>query len=321
VSSPAHRADEPALELLEARTAGCEYRKLFVYEGRIDRDPVTANQAVYRLGRSARLATPVAQADAAACLILTLRAASPDAHVVVSVAVGETEIGRISVSPAATTVRLEVPEEIVAVAARDVINNAGTRIEGDGRFADRGIFELDEGQYDAVVDMPALCGASMLLRRAMLDRIGGFDARFFMYFEDVDLAWRARRAGWRATYTPESRLRHVHAGTSQEGSPAWIFFVSRNHLFWLIKHGDLWPTLQSTAALAVRTCRAALRRVRRPRSAAPHNSGVDLQVARSALRHLPGLLVSRYAPWQRDRPSRWTAVGHAPPASPDRPQS
>ena len=190
-----------ALELLEARAIGCDYDKLIIRDGHIwkGHDGV---RVIHTLARSARLAVPIAQADASATLVLTLRAVQPGRESTVAVFAGDTEIERLEVTHAPRTFRIDLPRATVVRAARDMINNAGTRIDGEGQFGDRGIFEFDHGQFDLVTDVPALCGASVLLRRTMLERIGGFDTRYFMYFEDVDLSWRARRAGWRLVYTP-----------------------------------------------------------------------------------------------------------------------
>jgi N-acetylglucosaminyl-diphospho-decaprenol L-rhamnosyltransferase len=52
-------------------------------------------------------------------------------------------------------------------------------------------------------------GACMLVRRRMWDEIGGFDPSFFMYMEDVDLCWRAGRAGWAVMYEPAGEVTHA----------------------------------------------------------------------------------------------------------------
>jgi GT2 family glycosyltransferase len=305
----------PVLLLHEARVVGCDYDKLVVRAGHLAAS-AEAGRFVRTLAGSARLAVPVTRADAPATLELTVRAASSRNDLSVAVMVGDAEISRVAVTDTPRTIRLEASREIVTRAARDLINNAGTRIDGGGRFGDRGIFEFDHGQYDRIADVPALCGASVLLRRTMLEQIGGFDTRYFMYFEDVDLSWRARRSGWRLLYTPHSRLRHVHAGTSGEGSPLWAFFVARNHLFWLIKHGTARAALRAVSVfyvrVAVRALRAAVSRLRR--RTGPDGT-VELQIARSLTRYLPGLVVSRYRSPRADGTGRWTAVGNEGPAS------
>jgi GT2 family glycosyltransferase len=52
-------------------------------------------------------------------------------------------------------------------------------------------------------------GACMLVRRTVWDQLQGFDEGFFLYGEELDWCWRARRAGWRVVYQPASRVTHI----------------------------------------------------------------------------------------------------------------
>ena len=60
-------------------------------------------------------------------------------------------------------------------------------------------------------DVEWLSGAAIWLRRSALESVGGWDERYFMYLEDVDLCWRLRRAGWRVAYEPGGTVVHVQA--------------------------------------------------------------------------------------------------------------
>lgn len=80
-------------------------------------------------------------------------------------------------------------------------------------------------------------GASLMLRRDMLDQIGLFDETFFLYFEETDLCRRAWNAGWVGTFVPEARA--VHIGSVSTGMGRWsrvpkYWFDSRSH--YLRKH-------------------------------------------------------------------------------------
>ncbi len=118
----------------------------------------------------------------------------------------------------------------------DVVNNAGGVVLDDGSGADRGFLQPDDGTYDEGVDVFSWCGAGVLLRRAYLRDVGLFDERFFMYYEDTDLSWRAQARAWRHRYVPESVIRHVHAATSVEGSAMFAHYVERNRLLVLLKN-------------------------------------------------------------------------------------
>lgn len=75
---------------------------------------------------------------------------------------------------------------------------------------------------DADPDLPRdvdwVSGAAVWLRRDALDDVGGWDERYFMYMEDVDLCWRLRRRGWRVAYEPAGRVVHVQ-GVSASRRP------------------------------------------------------------------------------------------------------
>jgi N-acetylglucosaminyl-diphospho-decaprenol L-rhamnosyltransferase len=61
-------------------------------------------------------------------------------------------------------------------------------------------------------------GACLMARRRAWDQVGGFDPRYFMYLEDVDLCWRLRQRGWRVAYQPEAEVVH-HQGASARARP------------------------------------------------------------------------------------------------------
>ncbi|MFU1476982.1 glycosyltransferase family 2 protein [Roseovarius sp. C7] len=105
-----------------------------------------------------------------------------------------------------------------------------------------------------------VAGASVLMRREMLDEIGGFDERFFLYFEETDLCRRARRAGWEVWYLPQSRV--VHLGSVSTGMKTWArtpgyWFDSRLHYF-VKNHGRGY----AVGATLARVAGAALWRLR-----------------------------------------------------------
>jgi len=153
----------------------------------------------------------------------------------------------------------------------DVVNNAGSVLVDGGYGADRGFLERDEGQYDEPVEVFAWCGAAVLLSCRYLRDVGSFDERFFLYYEDTDLSWRGRLAGWHYRYVPTSLVRHEHAATSIEGSSVFNHYVDRNRLLMLARNAP-WPLfrhalgayVREMAWLARRDVVAPLRDRRRP---------------------------------------------------------
>ncbi len=80
-------------------------------------------------------------------------------------------------------------------------------------------------------------GSAMFVRRSVYEALGGFDERYFMFFEDVDLGWRLNLAGYRFVYEPASLAFHKHhASMSAFGSHKETFLLERNALFTLYKN-------------------------------------------------------------------------------------
>src|ERR1051325_269654 len=79
-------------------------------------------------------------------------------------------------------------------------------------------------------------GSAALYRRAMLEAIGAFDSRFFLYCEDTDLGLRARWAGWKCLYVPEAVVEHHYSHSAGGASPLKAYYVERNRLFVLVKN-------------------------------------------------------------------------------------
>jgi len=76
--------------------------------------------------------------------------------------------------------------------------------------AQRRHFHLDEATPTQPVETDWMLGGFLLLRRTMLDELGGFDEGFRLYGEDIDLQYRAMQAGWERWYVPQAVVRHEH---------------------------------------------------------------------------------------------------------------
>jgi len=88
-----------------------------------------------------------------------------------------------------------------------------------------------------------ICAAAALYRRAMLEDVAFhgeyMDSAFFAYYEDVDLAWRARHRGWRAYFVPAARGMHVRGASKGEVSRAGRIRSQRNRYLALFKNLSL----------------------------------------------------------------------------------
>ena len=106
-------------------------------------------------------------------------------------------------------------------------------------------------------------GACFLARRRAWDDVGGFDEGYFMYVEDVDLCWRARRAGWVVAFEPAARVVHVQ-GVSSNQAPYRMIVEHHRSLLRFYRRTATGPKAALTpvvaAGLALRAGLACLRR-------------------------------------------------------------
>ena len=115
---------------------------------------------------------------------------------------------------------------------RTILHTAGDLFMTDGTPANRGVWQEDRGQYIEDYVFSAN-GGSAAYRRALLDQVGLLDDDFFFSCEDVDLAWRAQLAGWRAVYAPRAVVYHKLSATG--GGVTASYHDGRNFIYLLVK--------------------------------------------------------------------------------------
>lgn len=121
-----------------------------------------------------------------------------------------------------------------------VIWYAGGKIDWDNIYSShRGVDEVDKGQYDKQEETDVVNGACALIRAKVIKDIGYLDEKLFLYWEDADLSERARRAGWRVVYTPETYLWHKVAQASGIGSDLNDYFLTRNRMIFGMRYARL----------------------------------------------------------------------------------
>jgi len=135
----------------------------------------------------------------------------------------------------------------------DVINNVGTVVLPGGYGADRGFQEPDEGQYERPEDITAWSGGAVLLSARYLADAGRFDDTLFLYYEDLDLALRGARLGWRYRYVPSSVVRHAHSATAVAGSEIAEHYKERNRLAVRLRHGGTLAAARASVRYLVAT--------------------------------------------------------------------
>ncbi len=100
-----------------------------------------------------------------------------------------------------------------------------------GTFAQLGFYRLFPGYYRKHLAIGVrneqqepfvadyVSGAALFIRAAVFRQLGGFDPDFFLYFEETELAWRIRKAGYHTVLVPQAQLVHLEGGS--DGSAGW----------------------------------------------------------------------------------------------------
>ncbi|HSP38781.1 MAG TPA: glycosyltransferase family 2 protein [Frankiaceae bacterium] len=189
---------------------------------------------------------------------------------------------------------LTVPAGVPRV---DVVNNAGGIVLEDGYGADRAYQQVDDGRFDVATEVFTACGNGMAMRRELGAELHWFDDDFFLYYEDTDLSWRIRARGYAIRYEPRAVLRHIHAASSGEWSPLFVFHVDRNRLLMVTKDATAGLALRVVGRYPLTTASMALRSVRQGlatrRCPAVRPTLLRLRVIASYLRLLPRMLTRR----------------------------
>jgi len=192
-----------------------------------------------------------------------------------------------------------VTSQIVSLKNPDIVDSAG-----DGYLWAGGAFKRWHGERvrpgTAVEEVFGACGAAFGIRRSVFETLGGFDERFFMVYEDVDLSYRARLRGHRVLYVPGAVVHHAGSATLGRASARAVFYGQRNlewvwlkntpgslllrsipaHvlysvtgcMYWMMR-GAGWAALRGKLGAA-----AALPTVLRARQTLPHDAAIHASI-------------------------------------------
>lgn len=140
----------------------------------------------------------------------------------------------------------------------ELVNSTGVEITRDVNGFDRDWLAPVTGVEGEHARPPfGFSGAAVFLRRAALDDVGVFDRRFFMYYEDLDLSWRLRLAGYAIEYEKRAVVRHRHAASSGHHSPLVRYHSMRNRMLTVLKNGSFRLILRVTVRTVGRMVRDA----------------------------------------------------------------
>lgn len=186
---------------------------------------------------------------------------------------------------------------------RDRIDSAGIGIDRAG-FAWNLRAGKRENRETSECEVFGACAGAALYRRTMLDEIGLFDEDYFGFYEDVDLAWRARLAGWKCILVPGARVYHVHGGSFRQGSAQKLYLLARNRWWTVLKDCPMPALALYLPLILTADLLALLAGLARYRSLAPLRGRID------ALRGLGETLAKRRSV------QRLAGHVHSPPREP-----
>lgn len=135
-----------------------------------------------------------------------------------------------------STININLSKEIIDNNKKTLVQNAGSGVNENYDGYDIGFTDEYNEKYMKPYQITNSCGASMMMEKEKFMEAGGFDETFFMYYEDTDLSFRARRNGGEIWYCPDSIVRHIHTGSSKEWSPFFIFHITKNKLLFVYKN-------------------------------------------------------------------------------------
>lgn len=99
----------------------------------------------------------------------------------------------------------------------------------------RGVDEKDHGQYETTEETGCVSGGAMFIRSTVFKKIGFFDGKYFLYYEDSDFCFRAKKAGFKLIYAPRAVAFHENAKSTGLGSPLQDYFITRNRMIFASK--------------------------------------------------------------------------------------
>ncbi len=111
---------------------------------------------------------------------------------------------------------------------------------------------MTEWAHDEDRDVDQLMGSFFLVRRTVFEDLGGFDERYFVYYEEVDFSLRARRAGWRSRFLSSAAIFHKGGGSSDAVRDMRLFYSLRSRIIYSASHfGPMRFSLVLVASLLV----------------------------------------------------------------------
>ena len=118
----------------------------------------------------------------------------------------------------------------------DVIQSAGGQLSPRWEESHVGQNERDTGRFREPRPVNWISGCAILVRREVIDAVGGLDERFFIYWEETEWCIRAAKAGWGIVHVPAAKVWHKGVQRDYRPRPSVTYYSTRNRLLTLSKH-------------------------------------------------------------------------------------
>jgi GT2 family glycosyltransferase len=153
-----------------------------------------------------------------------------------------------------------VTSKLLLYDRRDTLHTTGDTLGRDGIPHNRGVWEVDRGQYDAAKNVFSGCGGATAYRKDLWQALGGFDEDFWMYLEDVDFGFRARLLGCETVFAPQARV--YHRLSQSGGDTLASYYVGRNTIWLIAKNMPRTLLLRNAPQIAASQVQIALEALR-----------------------------------------------------------
>jgi GT2 family glycosyltransferase len=108
-----------------------------------------------------------------------------------------------------------------------------------GRTTSIGLMEEDKGQYNVSRATSAAHGCAMMVKREILDRVGMFAEKFFLYYEEWDWSARITRANYKIWYTADAEIFHKESLTVGKSNPIKVYYHTRNRILYMRRNSNV----------------------------------------------------------------------------------
>jgi len=104
-------------------------------------------------------------------------------------------------------------------------------------------YHMTGWDHKTTIEVDHVIGAFYLVRRSVFEALAGFDERFFVYLEDLDFSYRARKLGWSIIYLAGVQTFHAGGGTSDQVKDKRLYYALRSRILYAFKHFNIFAAL------------------------------------------------------------------------------